>query len=274
LVQYVNAILHEGGDLVGVLESFNLKNRVALVTGGGQGIGRGFCLALADAGADVVVVDINEQTAKSVALEVEAFGQRALPVKADVTDRNQVDEMILATVEKFGRLDIGVNNAGIGRPGRAESMSLEDWNLTIGVNLTGCFLCCQAEAQQMISQGKGKIINVASISGIVANAVVAYVASKAAVIMMTKRMAAEWGKYGINVNCISPGWTLTPMTERVAAETKRRWKELTPLGRIGVPEDLYGALIFLASDASDFVTGQNIVVDGGHTLSVWIDKIP
>ncbi|MEM2094878.1 MAG: SDR family oxidoreductase [Candidatus Bathyarchaeia archaeon] len=260
---------------MGVLDMFRLDNRVALVTGGGQGIGRGFCLALAEAGADVAVVDVNERTANAVAKEIEALGRKSVAVKTDVTDRDQVDEMMLTVVETFGKLDIGVNNAGIGRPGRAESMTLEDWNLTIAVNLTGAFLCCQAEAQQMISQGRGgKIINVASISGITANSVVAYGASKAGVIMMTKRMAAEWGKYGINVNCISPGWTITPMTERVPAETKQRWKELTPLGRLETPEDLYGALIFLASDASNYVTGHNLVVDGGHTVCVWIDKVP
>lgn len=261
---------------MGILDMFKLDGRSALVTGGGQGIGRGFCLALAEAGADVAVVDMNEQTAQTVAKEIEALGRKSVAVKTNVMDRDQIDEMMMTVVDKLGKLDIAVNNAGIGRPGRAESMTLDDWNLILGVNLTGSFLCCQAEAQQMISQGngKGKIINIASISGITANSVVAYGASKAGVIMMSKRMAAEWGKYGINVNCISPSWTITPMTDRVPAETKQRWKELTPIGRVETPEDMYGALVYLASDASDYVTGHNLVVDGGHTVCVWVDKVP
>jgi NAD(P)-dependent dehydrogenase (short-subunit alcohol dehydrogenase family) len=259
---------------MGVLDLFTLEGKKALVTGGGQGIGRGFCLALAEAGADVAVVDVNDVTAAAVAEEVRAMGRNAVAIKTDVTVPDDVEEMALIVEEDLGGLDIAVNNAGIGRPGTAEGMTKANWDLTIAINLTGVFLCCQAEAQIMIPQRKGKIINTASISGIMANAVVAYGASKAGVIMLTKRMAAEWGKHNITVNCLSPSWTITPMTDRVPDETKKRWKDLTPLGRVEVPEDMYGALVFLASDASNYVTGQNLVVDGGHTLSVWIDGAP
>jgi NAD(P)-dependent dehydrogenase (short-subunit alcohol dehydrogenase family) len=259
---------------MGVLDLFNLEGKKALVTGGGQGIGRGFCLTLAEAGADVAVVDVNEVTAAAVAEEVQALGRNAVAIKTDVTVPDDVEEMALIVEEELGGLDIAVNNAGIGRPGTAEGMTKANWDLTIAINLTGVFLCCQAEAQIMIPQRRGKIVNTASISGTMANAVVAYGASKAGVIMLTKRMAAEWGKYNINVNCLSPSWTVTPMTDRVPDETKKRWKDLTPLGRVEVPEDMCGALVFLASDASNYVTGQNLIVDGGHILSVWIDGTP
>lgn len=260
---------------MGILDKFKLDGKAALVTGGGQGIGRGFCLALAEAGADVAIIDINEETAKKVAKEVEALGRKSIVIKTNVTDRDQIDEMVMSVAEKIGKLDIAVNNAGIGLPGTAEGMIRENWDRTLGINLTGVFMCCQAEVLQMIAQGtKGKIINVASISGVVANANLAYSVSKAGVIMLTKRMAVEWGMYGINVNSLSPSWCLTPMTEKVPEATKKRWKELTPMGWAETPEDLFGALIFLASDASDYVTGQNLIVDGGHLLSVWIDKAP
>ena len=136
---------------MGILDKFKLNGKVALVTGGGQGIGRGLSLALAEAGADVAIVDKNEETAKKVAKEVESLGSESIAVKTDITDRDQIDEMVMSVSEKFGKLDIAVNNAGIGLPGTAEGMSIENWNRTIGINLTGVFMCCQAEAFQMIA---------------------------------------------------------------------------------------------------------------------------
>ncbi|MDQ1279823.1 MAG: hypothetical protein QG670_1085 [Thermoproteota archaeon] len=260
---------------MGILDKFKLDGKVALVTGGGQGIGRAFCLALAEAGADIAIVDIVEETAKKVAKEVEDLGRKSIVVKTNVMDRDQIDEMVLTITEKLGKLDIAVNNAGIGLPGTAEGMTRENWDRTLGIDLTGVFMCCQSEALQMMAQGtKGKIINVGSISGVVANSNIAYGVSKAGVIMLTKRMAVEWGMYGINVNAISPSWCITPMTDRVPEATKQRWKELTPMGWAETPDDLLGTLVFLASDASDYVTGQNVIVDGGHLLSVWLDKAP
>jgi NAD(P)-dependent dehydrogenase (short-subunit alcohol dehydrogenase family) len=172
-------------------------------------------------------------------------------------------------------LDIAVNNAGIAVLGADESIEQADWDKVIAVNLTGTFLCAQAEAQQMIRQTptEGKIINIASMSATIANCNASYDASKAGVVHLTKTLAAEWGSYNINVNCISPSYVLTPMHASTPLVVRQRIRELTPLGHVERPEDLHGAVIFLASPASNYVTGLDLMVDGGHTLNAWLTPL-
>jgi NAD(P)-dependent dehydrogenase (short-subunit alcohol dehydrogenase family) len=183
--------------------------------------------------------------------------------------------MIDVVLKKFGRLDIGVNNAGIGILGGDLDFTTENWNKVINVNLTGMYLCAQAEAQQFVKQNPvgGKIINTASMSARICNCNASYNASKGGVVEMTRMLAAEWGTYNINVNCISPSYILSPMHASTPLEVRARIRELTPLGYVQRPEDLYGAVIFLASEASNYVTGLDLLVDGGHTLNAWLTPL-
>ncbi|GAB4522026.1 MAG: SDR family oxidoreductase [Anaerolineae bacterium] len=255
---------------MGVLDRFRLDGRTALVTGAGQGIGRAYAHALAEAGADVAIVDINPETAAQVADEIRALGRRSMAIVADVTKADDVRRMVDAVVEAWGKLDIGVNNAGIGGWANAEDMTEEEWDRVIAVNLKGVFLCAQAEARVMIPRRYGKIINTASMSGTIVNRPqnqVAYNASKAGVIHLTRSMAAEWAKYGICVNSISPGYTETPLVHSPqVAPMIPTWLEMIPMGRMAQVEDLQGGLIYLASDASAYVTGHDLVIDGGYTV--------
>ena len=259
---------------MGVLDLFRLDGRVALVTGAGQGIGRAYALALAEAGADVAVCDLNDRTGRLVAAEIVALGRKAIFVKADVTQAEDVDAMVAAVERELGGLDIAVNNAWAG--GRylvsppAEEFPLEDWDFTMNLALRAIFLCCKAETRAMRKRGRGKIVNMASMSASIANATIAYCSAKAGVVMLTKRLAAEWGKYNINVNCISPSYTLSPARRRDPQENRDHIRSLHPMGWHERPEDLCGTLVYLASDASNYVTGRDILVDGGHTLNVWL----
>ena len=251
---------------------FDLTGRKALVTGASGGIGKGYAHALASAGADVAILCRNADAGAKVAAELtETFGVDSFFQACDVSQESSVDEAVAAVVERFGRLDIGVNNAGIGILGGDADYSLDDWNKVIGVNLTGMWLCARAEGRVFIKQGTGgKIVNTASMSARISNCNVAYNASKAAVVQMTKMLAAEWGAYNINVNSISPSYLLSPMHASTPLEIRQKIRELTPLGYVQRPEDLYGPIIFLASDASNYVTGHDLLVDGGHTLNVWM----
>lgn len=257
-----------------VLDLFKLDGKAALVTGAGQGIGRVYALALAEAGADVAVADLNERTGRLAAQEVAALGRRAAFVKADVTKTDEVESMVAAAERELGRLDIAVNNAWAG--GRylitppAEEFPVEDWDFTMNLALRAIFLCCKAETRVMRKHGRGKIVNMASMSASIANAGIAYCSAKAGVVMLTKRLAAEWGKYNINVNCISPSYTLSPARRRDPRENRDLIRSLHPMGWHERPEDLCGTLVYLASDASNYVTGRDILVDGGHTLNVWL----
>lgn len=254
------------------LSLFDLTGRMALVTGGAVGIGRACALALAKAGANVAILDINEETGQATVKEIEALGCQSLFVPCDVTNKGQVQAAVAKAVETFGRLDIAVNNAGIAILGADEALDQADWDKVIGVNLTGVFLCAQAEAQQMIRQNptEGKIINLASMSARIANCNASYDASKAGVVHMTKTLAVEWGRFNINVNCISPSYVLTPMHASTPVPVRQHIRNATPLGHVQRPEDLYGAVVFLASDASNYVTGHDLLVDGGHTLNAWM----
>jgi NAD(P)-dependent dehydrogenase (short-subunit alcohol dehydrogenase family) len=254
---------------------FDLSGKKALVTGSAVGIGRSYAVALAEAGADVAIVDIDESTGRKTAEELQSIGSESLFVRCDVTDKNQVESMVREVVEAFGRLDIGVNNAGIGILGPDEDYAQEHWDRVLNVNLTGMWLCAQAEAKQFIKQGEsgGKIINTASMSARIMNCNASYNASKGGVVQMTRMLAAEWGQYNINVNCISPSYILSPMHASTPIEVRQRIRELTPMGYVQRPEDLHGPVVFLASDASNYVTGLDLLVDGGHTLNAWLTPL-
>jgi NAD(P)-dependent dehydrogenase (short-subunit alcohol dehydrogenase family) len=257
------------------LSLFDLTGKKALVTGAAVGIGRACAVALARAGADVAIVDLNQSVGEKTAKEIRALDRDSLVVPCNVAQRDQVQAMVQRVVERFGRLDIAVNCAGIGILGADEEMAQEAWDKVIAVNLTGVFLCAQAEAQQMIRQTPtgGKIINIGSMSATIANCNASYDASKAGVVHMTRTLAAEWGGYNINVNCLSPSYVLTPMHASTPTVVRQRIRELTPLGHVERPEDLYGAVVFLASAASNYVTGHDLMVDGGHTLNAWLTPL-
>ena len=252
------------------LDLFRLDGRTALVTGGGQGIGRGYVHALAEAGASVAVVDINSATAHQVSDEIIKLGKESIPIVADVLSTDDVKRMVSTVIDEWGKIDIAVNNAGRVIWSKAEEVSEEDWDKVINLNLKGVFLCAQAEAKAMIPNKYGKIINTASMSASIVNrpqSQASYNASKAGVVHLTKSLAAEWAQHGIRVNCISPGYIITPLsTAPEVSKLKPLWTELTPLGRLGQVEDLKGAIVFLASDASDFMTGHDMIIDGGYTI--------
>jgi len=247
---------------------FDLTGRRALVTGAGRGIGRVLALALAEAGCDVSILEIDMKNAESIVKDIHQLGRKGIAFRADVTRKEQVDKAFAETVKELGRLDICVNNAGISIQKPAEEMPEEDWDSIVDINLKGVFLCCQAAARIMIPQQQGSIINIASMSGIAVNVPqrqAAYNASKAGVAMLSRSLAVEWAQYGIRVNSISPGYIKTEMTMSSMTRLFPTWESLTPMGRLGEPEELRGAVLYLASDASSYMTGHNLVVDGGYT---------
>ena len=257
------------------LSLFDLTGKKALVTGAAVGIGRGCAVALARAGADVAIVDVNKEAGAVTAKEIRSMGRDAIFIPCDVTNRDQIQAMVRSVAEHFGRLDVAVNSAGIAILGADEEIAQPAWDKVIALNLTGVFLCAQAEAQQMIRQKptEGKIINIASMSAAIANCNASYDGSKAGVVHVTRTLAAEWGRYNINVNCLSPSYVLSPMHASTPTVVRQRIRELTPLGHVERPEDLYGAVIFLASAASNYVTGHDLKVDGGHTLNAWLTPL-
>lgn len=255
-----------------ILERFRLDGRVAVITGGGQGIGRAYAHALGEAGAAIAVADISIGDAKTVVSELSSKGIDALAIQADVTKADQVQKMVEAVLARWGLLTIGVNNAGIGQWAAAEEMSEADWDKMMDTNLKGVFLCAQAETRVMSKAGYGKIINTASISGTIVNTPqkqCCYNASKAAVIQLTRSLAAEWAPYGIRVNSISPGYTRTKLVEDllqtpVGKEVLPKWMSLTPQNRMADVTDLQGLVVYLASGVSDYMTGSDIIIDGGY----------
>ena len=241
-----------------------LKGKVALVTGAAQGIGKAVALLLARNGADIIVSDINLEKAEETAREVEGLGQRALAVKTNVAEANDVEKMVQTALERFGRIDILINNAGITRDKLLLRMSDEDWDAVLGVNLRGTFLCTRAVIRPMAKQKSGKIVNIASVVGTMGNAGQAnYGASKAGVIGFTKTVAREYAPRGINVNAIAPGYIETPMTEALPEKAKEELKRMIPMDRLGKPEDVAEAVLFLVSEASSYITGQVLHVNGG-----------
>ncbi len=250
-----------------ILEKFRLEGKKALVTGAGRGLGRGFASALAEAGADVAVVDVIAENAERTAAEIaKATGRQIMSVHADITKPEDVRRMVEITVQTFGRLDIAVNNAGISIPIKsALDVTPEEWRKQMDVNLNGTWQCLREEARAMIPNGYGKIINIGSICGHVVwpDPQLPYSVSKAAIIHMTRAAAAEFIKHGIRVSCISPGVT---KVDDLFPEVIDVFFKTAPIDRFGSPEDHQGALIFLASSLSDFVVGQEIVTDGGYTI--------
>jgi NAD(P)-dependent dehydrogenase (short-subunit alcohol dehydrogenase family) len=254
------------------LERFRLDGRVALVTGGGQGIGRAFAHALGEAGAAVAIVDKMTADAEAVVDELSAKGIEAAAITADVTQSDQVQSMVDAIVARWDRLTIAVNNAGVAGWFDSESMPEAEWDKMMAVNLKGVFLCAQAEAGVMLEAGYGKIINTASMSAHIVNTPqnqAAYNASKAAVLHLTRSLAAEWAPRGIRVNSISPGYTRTQLVDRFLQKPEGKeklptWLSLTPMHRLAEVTDLQGAVVYLAAEASDFMTGHDMVIDGGY----------
>jgi gluconate 5-dehydrogenase len=248
---------------------FDLTGKCGYVTGGGSGLGRAIAQGLAESGASIVVSDINGEAAETVAAEIRTQGGRALALRTNVALQTDVDALVRATTEQLGRLDFAFNNAGILKIVRPEDLSAKDWQEEIDVDLTGVFLCSQAAGRYMIAHGGGKIVNTASISGLIVNSGLTYSVAKAGVIQLTRVLALRWARHRVYVNCFSPGYIRTGMTAPHVArpEVEQEMLRQTPLRRLGEPQDLVGAALFLASAASDFVTGQNLIVDGGVTLA-------
>jgi len=241
-----------------------LKDKVAIVTGAAQGIGKATAVKFAQEGAKVVIADIVEEATQATADEINASGGSAMAVKLNVTDAASVQDMIKKTVEWGGRLDVIVNNAGITKDTMLHKMTEDQWDAVIAVNLKGVFLCGQAAANYMREQGSGVILNASSISGLTGNMGQSnYTATKGGVIAMTMTWARELGPKGIRVNALAPGFTMTPMVESVPEKVLDDVKGKTPLRRLGTPEDIANAYAFLASDEAAFITGQTLRVDGG-----------
>ena len=244
---------------------FSLQDRVAVVTGGGQSLGLEISRALRAAGAQVVVAEINAEIGPAAAEELEGDF-----VQTDVTDPQSVRDMVRAVLENHGRIDVFVNNAGIVHNIPSEEVPDEEWRAVLSVNLDGVFWCCREAGRVMLERGSGAIVNIASMSGLVSNhpqPQAAYNASKAGVIMLTKSLAGEWAPRGVRVNSVSPGYIRTPLTELGMSkeEWSNVWLSSTPMGRLAEPREIAPAVLYLASDASSFVTGTNLVVDGGYT---------
>jgi len=254
---------------VNVKSLFDLTGEVGIVTGGAQGLGEQMALALAEAGADIVLADINIEQAQKVAEKIRNLGRECIAIKTDVSEPSQVENMVTKAKEKFGKIDILINNAGLVSNFPAEELSKEEWDRVIKVNLTGVFLCTQAVGREMIKQRKGSIINIASMSGLIVNRPqpqLHYNTSKSGVIMLTKSFAAEWAKYNIRVNAIAPGYMRTPLVDKVYPKYGKDWVKYIPMGRIGEPSEIKGPALFLASKASSYMTGSVLVMDGGYTV--------
>jgi NAD(P)-dependent dehydrogenase (short-subunit alcohol dehydrogenase family) len=249
---------------------FSLEGKVAVVTGGTSGIGRAMALGLADAGADVVATGRREQQVNDVAAEVETRGRKSLRIPSDVGDRAALEKLLAGTLEAFGKVDILVNCAGIIKRTPTLDIPEEQWNSIIDTNLTGTLRACQIFGRHMIERGYGRIVNIASLNSFVAlTEVAAYAASKSGVASLTRSLAVEWSKKGVTVNGIAPGVFRTDINAKLLDSTPRGQELLmrTPMGRFGRTEELVGAAIYLASDASSFVTGEILVVDGGFLAS-------
>lgn len=247
-----------------VREMFDLSGRVAAVTGGARGIGRACADALQEMGCKLALVDILEDRARQSADEM---GNDTLPVVCDCTDKGQVQQAFATVKDSFGRLDILVTSAGLCMWARGEEMAEDDWDKVMSINLKGAFLTCQASANIMIPQGSGSIINIASMSAHIVNrpqTQVAYNSSKAGVVHLTRSLAVEWAPHNVRVNSISPGYTLSELTLQFP-EYFDGWMPYIPMGRMADPEELVGAVVYLASDAASYTTGHDMIIDGGYT---------
>lgn len=246
------------------------ENKVALVTGAGSGIGKSIALTLAKEGADIIVNDVNNELADAVAVEINQLGRRGLSITADISDETAVQSMVEKSIKVYGRIDFLVNNAGIGDqfvPTIEQKVDL--WQRVIDVHLRGCYICSKEVGKHMIERNYGKIVNISSVVGLGGSPTRnAYGPAKAGIMMMTKTMAIEWAGFNINVNSVSPGYILTPLVEmgiRLGVVDDKVVCRRTPMGRLGRPEEIADAVLFLLSDAASFITGTNLAVDGGWT---------
>jgi NAD(P)-dependent dehydrogenase (short-subunit alcohol dehydrogenase family) len=251
-----------------VKELFNLTGKTAIVTGGGRGLGEQIAIGFAEAGANVVVCSRKVEACEEVSKKIKELGVKSLALKCDITNPDDVNHLVQETLNEFGRIDILVNNSGATWGASAATMPLEAWEKVMKVNITGTFLMSQAVGKTMIEQESGKIINIASVAGLGGTNprymdTIGYNTSKGAVITFTKDLAVKWGQHNINVNAIAPGFFPTKMSQVLIERGKEKILETTPLGRVGNDHDLKGVALFLASDASNFVTGDVVVVDGG-----------
>lgn len=244
----------------------NLNSKVAIVTGAGQGIGRGIAIQLARSGASLAVVDVDAARAETVTKEIEDLGHSALAIHADVTDFDQVKRMVDGTLEAFHQIDILVNNAGItGRTLPLTKLEVSDWDEVMDVNLRAVFLCCKAVIDHMIERGYGRIVSIASVAGKEGNpTLIPYSTSKAGVIGLTKALAKEVTEYDIRVNCVAPAVIGTPLLDDMAPSTVEYMISKIPLGRVGKPEEVAAVVNFLASDLASFITGQCYDISGGR----------
>ena len=244
-----------------------LKDRVALVTGGARGIGREIAMLFAREGANIALCDVNAEVLAITQKEIEALGRKALTGVVDVTKSDQVDSFVQKTLDKFGKLDILVNNAGITKDGLLVRMSESDWDAVIAVNLKGAFNCTKAVSKIMMKQRDGRIVNMASIIGIMGNAGQAnYAASKGGLIAFTKSVAKELASRNVRANAIAPGFIQTDMTAKLSDEVKSEMLKFVPLGKLGTVQDVANLALFLAGDDSSYITGQAIQVDGGMVM--------
>ncbi len=265
------------------MDKFNLSGKVAMITGASGGIGKASALAMAEAGADIAIIDVKHDEGMQVAEQIRQMGRESLYLDCDLTVLKNIEETVKNVYEHFGRIDIAFNNAGIGGPGGIPTLderALEYWDRIIATDLTAVFHCCREEGKYMIPRNKGCIINTASMSASVVNhfpdshfgsSTIAYCAAKAGVRQYTKALAIEWAKYNIRVNCISPGYVKTPFTAKLSepqfAHVLDMQIKTTPMGRRAEADEMTGGVLFLASDASQYVTGHDLVMDGGY--SVW-----
>ncbi len=251
---------------------FDLTDRVAIVTGGGRGIGREIARTLARAGAHMSIAEINPELGEDAAKEISGMGRESISIQTDVRAPDSVEAMVTRTIEKFGKVDILVNNAGIALNAPSESATVEQWNNILGVNLFGVIWCCCAVGRHMLERKSGSIVNIASMSGSIVNKPqpqAGYNIAKAGVIMLTKSLAAEWATRGVRVNSVSPGYIGTELLNKGLHEFPewgKIWFEMTPMGRLGTPSEVAHAVWYLASDAAAFATGTDLIIDGGYTV--------
>jgi len=245
----------------------NIKNKNAIVTGSAQGIGKSIALALAKAGANIVVSDVNIEEAEKTAKEIEALGVKAIAIKCNVADANEVTELVKKAQETFPTLDILVNNAGVTRDNLMMRMEEKDWDLVLDINLKGAFLLTKAVSRIMMKQRQGRIVNMSSVIGVMGNAGQSnYAASKGGLIAFTKSTAKEFASRNITCNAIAPGFIETAMTAKLTDEVKKNYKKGIPLGRMGSVDDVANAVLFLVSEQSAYITGQVLHVDGGLVM--------
>ena len=247
---------------------FNLNNKIAIVTGASQGIGKIIAFELAKSGAHVACISRNKKAIESIVEEITINGGQASSFPCDISDSDTLSEIITEIIKENSRIDILVNNAGITKDSLLMRMSIEQWDDVINTNLKGAFHCTKAVMRYMMKNKFGRIINITSIVGLTGNAGQAnYAASKAGLIGMTKSIAKEVASRGITANCIAPGWIETSMTDKLSGEVKNEFLSHIPVGRIGSPDDIANAVIFLASDEAGYITGQTITVDGGRIIN-------